>query len=178
MKKKFTALFASTALLSVFNSNAQSQNTDQAKNAITHNQGPDCSIKLKSGEYKKIHVWYTLNNLDTQNSWFVQIARLYGNNISFYDETCKRVYLSNAIELPANSTKKVGLLILESKAFSSMYAFTGVSNDAELYSIPNNKKACVFAIAPYGPRQMDRIDWRLNNADCYSDNYSMTVNFK
>ncbi|APJ03571.1 hypothetical protein [Silvanigrella aquatica] len=140
-------------------------------------ENPLCEININN-EMKKIHVWYSLNNLDHINSWKVQVARLYENNIDFYDETCNKIKLSDAIEVLPNSTKKVGMLVRVARSFNSIYSFTGVSQDENLVQVPNNKKACVFVVAPYGPRQMDRMDWRLNNGDCYSTNYGLDLYFK
>lgn len=136
---------------------------------------PSCQI---NGNLKRVHVWYTINNKDNKYNWFLQISRVYENNIIFVDESCNPVDLNQKIEIPINTTRKFGMIVTEAKSFNSIYSFTGVRNDEELIKVPNRKKTCIFVVAPYGPGQMDRVDWKLNNADCFSDNFGTEINFK
>ncbi|KAB8029110.1 hypothetical protein [Fluviispira multicolorata] len=122
-------------------------------------QEPNCS---------SVHVWYTLNNKDMKYSWYIQISRLFEDNINFLDESCNRIDINNKIEIPPNRTRKVGMEVTTEKSFNSIYSFTAVRNDEALARVPNYKYACIFVISAYGPGQLNRMDWRLNNADCVS----------
>jgi hypothetical protein len=171
MKKTFIKIFAATALLTTLNAYAQSQNPD-----------PICdSVKAADGSFiqKRVHVWYSLNSKDTKYNWDIQISRLYENNVGFVDETCALLSLDRKIVLQPNTTKKVGMVVFTEKNFASTYAFMGVRKDEALAQPPPVRKyACIFVVAPYGPRAMDRMDWKMNSSDCSATDYGTVMNFK
>ena len=138
---------------------------------------PNCQVNW-NGHLKRVHVWYTFSNTDQKYSWYLQIAKVFENNIAFVDENCNFLDTDQKIELSMNSSKKVGMAVLEEKAFNSIYSFIGIRNDENLRIVPNKKTACLFVIAPYGPGQMDRTDWKLNNADCVATDYGTKIQFK
>lgn len=169
MQKSILRIFFIITIFINFNVNAQYQN-------------PVCNVVTKpDGTYisKKVHVWYSLASEDTKYNWDVQISKMYENNIGFVDENCIMFNENAKITLLPNSVKKVGMIVLEEKNFSSIYAFTGVRKDSALIqSPPVRKNSCIFVIAPYGPGQMDRMDWKMNNADCSARNYGTEIVFK
>ena len=127
-----------------------------------------------------VHVWYSLAN-DSQANWSVQIARLYENNISFLDENCTELDLNQKIVISPAQTRYVGMKVDVEKGFTATYSFmgvnTGTSSNGNL-QIPKGVATCAFLVAPYAPGQMDRVDWRMNNADCYSNNLGTEMHFK
>ena len=125
-----------------------------------------------------VHVWYTLNNKDPKYSWYIQISRLFENNINFLDENCNKINMNKKIEIPSNHTRIVGMEVTTPKSFNTIYSFTGVRNDEALPLVPNNKYACIYVISAYGPGQLNRMDWKLNNADCVSSNLGTQIDFK
>jgi hypothetical protein len=133
-------------------------------------QSPQCS---------GVHVWYSLAN-DSNSNWSIQISRLYENNISFVDENCTPLNLSEKLNLNPKETRHVGMTVTEAKGFDATYSFMGVQSATSQGQLllPKSVSACVFLVAPYAPAQMDRLDWRLNNADCYSDHYGTEMHFK
>ncbi|WGL59609.1 hypothetical protein QEJ31_13845 [Pigmentibacter sp. JX0631] len=138
---------------------------------------PSCQINV-NGELKRVHVWYTFSNLDAKYAWFMQVANIYENNIGFVDENCHFIDPKQKIEIPVNALKKIGMVVLEEKSFQSIYSFIGVRNDDAIKIVPNKKTACLFVVAPYGPGQMDRTDWKLNNSDCFATDYGTKIYFK
>ncbi len=102
--------------------------------------------------------------------WFIQISRLYEDNVNFLDESCNQIDINNKFEIPPNRTRKVGMEVTTEKSFNSIYSFTAVRNDGALALVPNHKYACIFVISAYGPGQLNRMDWRQNNADCVVSN--------
>lgn len=127
-----------------------------------------------------VHVWYALNNASS-TIWFVQVARLYENNISFVDESCTELDLNQKIELMASSTRYVGMKIDKETGFNATYSFMGVRGrnpSPGKFGIPKGTAACAFIVAPYGPGQMDRVDWKTNNADCYATQYGTSLYFQ
>ena len=125
-----------------------------------------------------VHVWYTMTN-DSTDPWSVQISRLYENNISFVDENCADVDLSSKIALAPSTTKQVGMKVDKETGFFSTYSFMGVKNTSGLTAqIPRGIAACAFLVAPYGPGQMDRLDWQMNNSNCYSTQYGTEMHFQ
>ncbi|WP_186647126.1 hypothetical protein [Fluviispira vulneris] len=125
-----------------------------------------------------VHVWYTLNNKDLNYSWFVQISRLYEDNVNFLDESCNQIDINNKFEILPNRTRKVGMEVTIEKSFNSIYSFTAVRNDGALTRVPNHKYACIFVISAYGPGQLNRMDWRQNNADCVASNLGTQYDLK
>lgn len=138
---------------------------------------PTCQVNV-NGNLKRVHVWYSFTNLDTKYSWLMQISNIFENNIGFVDENCHMLDVTQKLELPSNSGKKIGMVVLEEKSFQSIYSFIGVRNDEAIKIVPNKKTACLFVVAPYGPGQMDRTDWKLNNSDCYATDYGTKIYFK
>ena len=171
MKKMFIKMFAISALFTTFNANAQSQ------------QNPSCIINV-NGSPKKVHVWYTLNNKDTNNNWYVQISRNFENNISFVDESCNPFDFNQKIELLANTSRKVGMLVEFDRSFNSIYSFTAKKIDTDFYKPqgitdnPIRRKTCIITVAPYGARQMESSIVKFNNADCYATEYGTEMFFK
>ncbi len=127
-----------------------------------------------------VHVWYSLAN-ESQSKWAVQVARIYENNISFVDENCSDLNLDNKLELSPSETRYVGMKVNAEKGFYATYSFMGVnlgSNGRGALQIPKGVASCAFFVAPYAPGQMDRVDWKTNNADCYANNYGTEMHFK
>lgn len=135
-------------------------------------QAPTCS---------NVHVWYSLAN-DSQSNWAVQIARLYENNISFVDETCTELDINQKITLSPTQTRYIGMVVDVEKGFYATYSFMGVNTGSTAtggnLQIPKGIATCAFFVAPYAPGQMDRVDWKMNNADCYANNYGTEMHFK
>lgn len=138
---------------------------------------PNCQVNVE-GKLKRVHVWYSFTNLDAKYPWFMQISTIFENNLGFVDENCQFLNTSQKLEISPNSVKKVGMVVLEDKSFQSMYSFLGVRNDEALWKVPNRKMACLFVVAPYGPGQMDRVDWKFNNADCSATDYGTKIYFR
>ncbi len=138
---------------------------------------PTCQVNW-NGHLKRVHVWYTFSNADQKYSWYLQVSKIFENNIAFVDENCNIFEPEQKIELAVSSSRKVGMAVLEEKTFNSIYSFIGIRNDENLRIVPNKKTACLFVIAPYGPGQMDRTDWKLNNADCFATDYGTKIYFK
>jgi hypothetical protein len=141
-----------------------------AHNLPANAQAPQCY---------SVHVWYSLTN-DSKDNWAVQIARLYENNISFVDENCQPIDINQKLLLSPNQTIKVGMTVETEKGFYATYSFMGVNlgnNFSGAVKLPQGVGACSFLIAPYAPGQMHRLDWKLNNADCYSTDYGTNMHF-
>ncbi|KAB8033763.1 hypothetical protein [Fluviispira multicolorata] len=133
-------------------------------------QNPSCQ--------PKVHVWYSLKN-DSQSEWFVQLSRLYENNISFVDANCQPIDINQKLSLQANELKKLGMVVNMAKGFNSTYAFMGVRNDPQPNPmLSKGRVSCIFIVAPYGPGQMDRYDIKANNSDCQSTDYGTKLYFK
>lgn len=124
-----------------------------------------------------VHVWYSIVN-DARVNWSVQIARLYENNISFVDEACSDLDITHKFDLSPSQTRYLGMKVNVEKGFSAAYSFMGVASAANPNAGSRGRPACLFAIAPYGPGQMNRIDWKINNADCIANNYGTDMHFK
>jgi hypothetical protein len=169
MNKLFVKTFALTTLF--LGQNAYAQN-------YTASQNPDCTVYLNGTTPKRVHVWYSLSSKDPTYNWFVQISRNYEDNISFVDENCANIDLNQKIVIQPNTTKKVGMVVEVAKSFNSIYSFTGVRNDPALGRVPNRKMMCMFVVAPYDARQMDRMDWKLNSADCSATDFGTQLFFK
>lgn len=171
MKKSFVKVFAVATLFTTFSVHAQFQT-----------QNPSCeTVKSKNGNVipKKVHVWYSLKNQDTKYEWDIQISRLYEDNIGFVDENCNLLSWNKKITLQPNTARKVGMVVFVEKNFSSTYAFMGVRKDETLAQPPPVRKyACIFVVAPYGPRAMDRMDWKMNSSDCFATDYGTEMFFK
>lgn len=127
-----------------------------------------------------VHVWYSLSN-DSQSNWAVQIARLYENNISFVDENCVELDLNQKMTIAPAQMRYAGMKVNVAKGFYATYAFTGVNignSTGDTLQIPKGVATCAFFVAPYAPGQMDRVDWKTNNADCYANNFGTEMHFK
>lgn len=127
-----------------------------------------------------VHVWYSLIN-DSKTDWSIQISQIYENNISFVDEQCQKLDFSKKIDLSPNQLRYVGMRVDTPKGFSATYSFFGVQtgpNSGTVFTVPRQIPACGFFVAPYAPAQMDRMDWNLNNGDCYSQGYGTEMHFR
>lgn len=127
-----------------------------------------------------VHVWYSLTN-DSSANWAVQVSRLYENNIAFIDELCLPIILDNKVTIKPAETRYLGMVVQSAKGFYATYAFMGVNvgNPSSMNTmIPKGVPACTFVVAPFGPGQMDRVDWKTNNADCYANNLGTEMHFK
>ncbi len=172
MKKIFINIFAA-ALFTSFSAFAQ-------QDYLTN---PECNIPI-NGDLKPVHVWYSLHNKDSNNSWYIQISRNFENNISFVDESCNKINIDDKIELQANTSRKVGMLVEFERSFNSIYSFTAKKIDTDFYkpqgitNYPIRRKTCIITVAPYGARQMESAILKYNNADCYAINYGTDMFFK
>lgn len=125
----------------------------------------------------KVHVWYTLKNL-SELPWNIQIAQLYENNISFVDSDCSPLQINKKISLAPQEVKKVGMIVQVRKGFSAIYSFTGVREEVFPETSSKDRMYCLFIIAPYGPKQMNKHSLNINNADCFVTDYGTNFTFK
>ncbi len=138
------------------------------------------SVHAQTPTCPNVHVWYTLNN-DSGSSWAIQVAGLYENNISFVDENCAPINLDNKVIIIPGLARYFGMKVNSDTGFYATYSFMGVKvpNSSSVNAqIPKGVPACAFVVAPYGPGQMDRVDWKTNNADCYAQNLGTELHFK
>ncbi|WP_338637581.1 hypothetical protein [Spirobacillus cienkowskii] len=136
-----------------------------------------CSAYYNYDEDTKVHVWFTLVNNDPTYHWNIQLATLYENNIKFVDDKCKEIKINKIFNIENLKNKKIGLIVNKEKFFQSIYSITAVRNDGEIWKVPNNKMACIFIISAYAPGKFNRMDWKMNNADCYTKNYETEIYF-
>ena len=97
------------------------------------------------------------------------------------DENCADINLDEKFVLSASQTRSVGMKVNVEKGFYATYSFMGVqteNNLSENLQAPKGIASCAFFVAPYAPGQMDRVDWKINNADCYANNYGTEMHFK
>jgi hypothetical protein len=136
-----------------------------------------CSSYNNYDEENNVHVWFTLVNNDPAYKWNIQLSTLYENNIIFVDDKCREIKINKIFIIEKSESKRVGLIVNKKKFFQSIYSITAIRNDGEIAKTPNYKMACIFIISAYAPGQFNRIDWKMNNADCYTKNYGTEMYF-
>ncbi len=123
-----------------------------------------------------VKIWYHFIN-DSQSQWIIQVSHIFDNTISFVDEGCAEWNPNHQMILTPSQNRAIGMKVNLEKSDFAAYSFMGVNvrkDIAEQKDFP----ACSFFVAPYAEGKMDRLDWKLNNADCYSKNYGLEMHFK
>lgn len=125
-----------------------------------------------------VHVWYQIKN-ESDKTWRLEISTINAKNLRFIDEKCQEIG-DNGIEIQAGKTALAGMQIKSLSGFTSLVLFSGIEHaqGAPHLENPRLQKKCIIMVEAYGPAMMNKMDWNMNNSDCYSKNQNSEIYLK